>query len=253
MGNTEKLFNFPDINLFRGFFRVSLLISLCVFLWITFIEAPKHTSLTFSISDQDARDLRKAAIIEIDGHEYCYREGHVYENGVKVENIYKIKELGDYISNEEKNEIIKKYKDYWEKYGNYNNYICSVSYSCDNVIDRALKRVVNENNYINYSNGYLVSNEKYGIAEANWMFAKDGEGYISAGYSPDGYSIIPGEFQKATHCSKIGVYAALISFFLISFILPIVFNVSFIIARIPLVLFKFIGLYFTWVKKGFSA
>lgn len=245
-------FNIAKVNLFKGCLRLSLLTSLLTFLWVALIEAPKHTSIAFGISDQDARDLRKRAHILKDGHEFTYKEGDEYENGKKIDNIYKIKELDEsYITDEEKNEVIQKYVDYWNRYGSHRNYICSVKYSCDRVIDRALDRIVKNETLIDYSGGYLVSNKNYGIKHASSTFAVDGDQYISAYYSPDGFSIVPSTDQKIIWCSKTAALDAFLAFVCTSLFLPLFCYVLYFSILIPILLIRTLRSYIHWVKNGF--
>lgn len=246
-----KKFDISKINLFKGFLRLSIFITIIAFLWVFFVEAPKHTSIAFGISDQDARDLRKAATIIIDGHEYTYREGKEYKDGVKVENKYKIEELDEWISDEEKNQIIKKYTEYWNRFGKNRLYECPASYSCDDIIDRALKRIVQNESSMDYSTGYLVSNKKYGITQSSWTWVEDGEHKISVFYSPNGYSIVPSLGEKEKWCSKIAAIWALLTFFCSSVLLPLACYSLYYSILIPLKLIAILGDYFCWVRKGF--
>lgn len=246
-----KKFDISKINLFKGCLRLSIFTTIIGFLWLFFIETPKHTSIAFGISDQDARDLRKAATVIIDGHEYTYREGKEYTNGVKIENKYKIEELSEWISDEEKNQVIKKYIDYWRRYGRYGLYECGALYSCDATIDRALKRIVQNESSMDYSSGYLVCNQKYGITHSSWTFVKDGEQYVSVQYSPNGYSIVPSSGEKIKWCSKIAGLWALFIFFATSILLPLACYSLYYLILIPLKFIDSLKSYFHWVRKGF--
>jgi hypothetical protein len=201
----------------------------------------------------DARDLRKAASIEIDGHEYSYREGKEYENGIITENKYKIAELSEWgISDEEKNEIIKKYTEYWNRYGRNRLYECRASFSCDDIIDRALKRIVQNENSIDYSTGYLVSNQKYGITQSSSTWINDDEHMISVYYSSEGYSIIPSLEEKIKWCSKIAALWAFLVLICTSLLLPLTCYGLYYSILIPIILISKLHSYFLWVKKGFK-
>lgn len=248
-----KRFDISKVNLLKGCLRLSIFTTSIAFLWVFFIESPKHTSIAFGISDQDARDLRKTADIEINGHRYAYKEGKDYHEGTKIENKYKIEELDEWISDDEKNQIIKKYSDYWFPYGlGYTNkYICRASYSCDDIIDRALKRIVQSETSMDYSTGYLVSNQKFGITQSSWSFVDDGEHHVSVGYSPNGYSIVPSFGEKEKWCTKIAAICALLMFFFTSVLLPLACHILYYAILTPLKLIAMLRDYFRWVRRGF--
>lgn len=246
-----KKYDISKVNLFKGFLRLSIFTTIVAFLWVFFFEAPKHTSIAFGISDQDARDLRNAADIEINGHKYAYRENKEYPEGIKIENKYKIEKLDEWISDEEKNQIIKKYTDYWSSFIYNKHHICPASYSCDDIIDRALKRIIQNENSMDYSTGYLVSNQKYGITQSSWTYIDDGEHYVSIDYTPNGYSIVPSLGEKVTWCAKIAAIWALLMFFFTSVLLPLACHILYYAILIPLKLIAMFRDYYQWVRKGF--
>jgi hypothetical protein len=246
-----KKFDISQINLFKGCLRLSLLTSLLAFTWCFFIEAPKHTNIAFGISDQDARDLRKAASIEIDGHKYSYEEGKEYKNGIKTENKYKINELDEScITDDEKNEVIKKCIGYWHC-SRSNDYECTTSFFCDNIMHKALERIVKNETFIDFSTGYLVNNKKYGIKNSSWTLVSDGDHYVSVYYSPDGYSIVPSLKEKIKYCLEFSTIYVLFALLFTTILLPLIGYCFYFSLITPLVLISKLYSYFYWVKKGF--
>lgn len=248
---TTELIN---LNLFKGFFRLSLLISLLVFLWVSIMVAPQRTNIAFGISDQDALDLRKSASVFIEGYKTSYEEGHKYENGIIVENKYIKKNLDDYISDEDKNEALENCFAYWVGYGSYykQGVICSVSYHPDPIVKKSLDRIVATEWYSNYSTGFLVDNEKYGIKKSDLLLAKDGDNNVYAHYLPNGYSIILGAKEQFIECSRMGGYVALFAFFCTSLVLPLLCYILCGLLMIPGQVVQILLSYFNWVRKGFQ-
>lgn len=104
---------------------------------------------------------------------------------------------------------------------------------------------------MDYSTGYLVSNQKSGITQSSWSFVDDDAHHVSIGYSPDGYSIVPSFGEKIKWCSINAAIWALLMSFCTSVILPLACYILYYIISIPLKLIAILREYYYWVYKGF--
>jgi hypothetical protein len=222
------------LNFHLGFFRLSLFISIIVFVWAAFFEASNFVALTFDFFDED-----KLEIIEKYGQyrekirenptyfiEYYFgwikNKGRLHQLGLDTKN----KKPCGCSSSEIFNRVINRMSDagyfegIWEGWG-------LVGYLVD------------------YSGGYLVNNKECGIKPRCTVFCIDKELGLKTFYPlKSNYSIIP-RFEGIFLFSIVfGSILAILAFIFFGLIIP--FVISFLIKLIFIIV-----KYLTWVKSGF--